>query len=221
MKIKRNTLLFAISGALMLLFILFTAAVANVDVQPIGPDASSVGFAQANGYFHDLIGKNEGWEKLTDLLGYLAIAVMLLFAAIGGIQLFTRKALLKVDGEILALGIFYAVVVIFYLLFNIVAINYRPILVDGKLEASYPSSHSMLAVCVMLSAILPLGKRLPAKAMPAVKAVCIAVAALTVIGRLLSGVHWFTDIVGGVILSCALTAFYYALAEQFRTAFKR
>ena len=86
--------------------------------------------------------------------------------------------------------------------------------------SSYPSSHSMLAVCVMLSAILPLKKRLPAKVMPAVKAVCIAVAALTVLGRLLSGVHWFTDIVGGVLLSCALTALYYALAEQFRLALR-
>ena len=220
MKLKKNMRLFAIAGALLLLFILFTAVVANVDVQPIGPNASSVGFASANGHFRDLIGNNDGWYKFTEVLGVLSILVMLMFAAIGVIQLVTRKALKKVDSEILALGVFYAIVVFFYLLFNVVAVNYRPILVDGQLEASYPSSHSMLAVCVMLSAILPLKKRLPAKVMPAVKAVCIAVAALTVLGRLLSGVHWFTDIVGGVLLSCALTALYYALAEQFRLALR-
>lgn len=102
MKLKKNMRLFAIAGAQLLLFILFTAAVANVDVQPIGPNASSVGFASANGHFRDLIGNNDGWYKFTEVLGVLSILVMLMFAAIGVIQLVTRKALKKVDSEILA-----------------------------------------------------------------------------------------------------------------------
>lgn len=221
MKMKKTTLLFTISGALLLLFILFTAAIANVDVQAIGPLQSSVGFAQANELFRELIGVSTGWYKLSELLGFLSIGVMLLFAAIGGIQLFTRKALLKVDSEILALGIFYVLVIAAYLIFDALAINFRPILEEGQLEASYPSTHTMLAVCIMLTAILPLKKRLPEKAALAVKVICIAVAVLTVISRLLSGVHWFTDIIGGILISCTLSVFYYALAEKLRTVLKR
>lgn len=221
MKMKRTTLLFTVSAALMLLFVLFTAAIANFDVRAIGPLQTSVGFASANEFFRDIIGVNDGWYKLSEALGFFTIAVMLLFAAIGGIQLVTRKSLKAVDSEILALGVFYVIVIIFYLLFDALAVNYRPILIDGQIEASYPSSHSMLAVCVMLTALLPLKKRLPEKAMPAVKVICIAVAVLTVIGRLLSGVHWFTDIIGGVILSCSLSVLCYALAEKFRTLLKR
>lgn len=205
----------------MLLFVLFTAAIANVDVRAIGPLQTSVGFAGANEFFRDLIGVNDGWYKLSQALGFFAVAVMLLFAATGAIQLFTRKSLKAVDGEILALGVFYVVVLIFYVLFEALAVNYRPILIDGQPEASYPSSHSMLAVCIMLTALLPLKRRLPEKAMPAVKAVCIGIAVLTVVGRMLSGVHWFTDIIGGVILSCSLSVFYYALAEKFRTFSRR
>mgnify|MGYP001122299637 CR=1 FL=1 len=122
MKLKKNMRLFAIAGALLLLFILFTAAGAKGGGPAVGT-SSSVGFPSANGHFRDLIGNNDGWYKFTEVLGVLSILVMLMFAAIGVIQLVTRKALKKVDSEILALGVFYAIVVFFYLLFNVVAVN--------------------------------------------------------------------------------------------------
>ena len=38
--------------------------------------------------------------------------------------------------------------------------------------------------------------------------------ALMILSRLFSGVHWFTDIVGGVILSTALVLLYKAAASK-------
>ena len=219
MKLKKNMRLFAIAGAQLLLFILFTAAVANVDVQPIGPNASSVGFASANGHFRDLIGNNDGWYKFTEVLGVLSILVMLMFAAIGVIQLVTRKALKKVDSEILALA--YSTPSWYSSISSLMPLP--------STTARYSSTVS--------SRLLPLvafdARRLrDALGYPAAQEASARKGNACRQGRVHSrcgahrprqaalGRHWFTDIVGGVLLSCALTALYYALAEQFRLALR-
>lgn len=211
---KKKQVLWMIGGGLLLLFLLFTVLVATVDLAPIGPNQSTVGFSAINAKVRDAIGINDTFYAITELLGMIAIAVAAGFAALGAVQIIKRKSLKRVDADLFVLGGFYAVVVAAYALFEVVVINQRPVLVDGVLEASYPSSHTILTVCIMATAILQLHKRISKKPIRiASELACGAILAVTVIGRLLSGVHWMTDIVGGVLLSASLVVLYAAAVE--------
>ena len=203
---------------LLAAFVLWTVAVCVIDVQPIGPEGSAVGFASINGAFHALTGVHMGIYDLTDLLSVIPLGCVAAFGLLGLLQLIRRKDLRKVDGDILVLGGFYIVVLAFFCLFEVLDINYRPILIEGVLEASYPSSTTMLALCVLPSVMLQLGKRMKdGAAKRCVLVLLFAFTAFMVIGRLISGVHWLTDIIGGVLLSAGLVLAYMAalrFAEQ-------
>ena len=187
----------------------WTVSVCFIDVRAIGPGGSSVGFATLNGLVRDAVGVNMTLYTVTDWLGAVPIAFALGSAILGLVQLFSRKCLLKVDRSIIALGIFYILVVGAFLLFEVMAINYRPVLIDGRLEASYPSSTTLLTLTVMPTAVMQLRERIKNKAVLRGFTVAIAVFTLFMtVGRLFSGVHWFTDIVGGVLLSVGLDGLY-------------
>ena len=181
-KIQNN---FIVAAGLLALFILYTVAIMFVDVQPIGPQGSSVGFAEVNQYFHTLFGVNMLLYSITDWLSIAVLFIMFGFAMVGLVQLIKRKSLFRVDSSILVLGGFYVLVFLAYLFFEFFVVNYRPVLIEGVLEASYPSSTTLLMMCIMPTAIM-------------------------LIGRVLSGVHWFTDIVGGILLSATLVMLYYS-----------
>ncbi len=209
---KQNQKNFCIALGLLALFVLWTVAVCHLDVRAIGPNNSSVGFAALNGFVHQLTGTHMTLYTITDWLGLVPLCFALGFALLGLIQLIQRRSILQVDYSILILGGFYILVMAAYLLFETVVINYRPVLIDGRLEASYPSSTTMLALCVMPTAMLQLHDRIHNKTTQ--KMLLRALAAFTafmVIGRLISGVHWFTDIVGGVLLSAGLVMLYYSV----------
>lgn len=207
------------------LFLLLIVLLKTVDVAAVGPEGTEIGLSKLNVAAHDLFGENLGWYKVTNILGYLAILIALCFAALGGLQLIRRRSVLKVDKEILLLGCLYVVTVIFYVLFEKVIVNYRPILMpDGEgIEASFPSSHTVLS-CVILGSGLFLLKKYTKKNknVQLVLTVLFAVIlALIVAGRLISGVHWFTDIVGGVLLSAALLNAYEGLLKLWKKSDKR
>lgn len=190
-------------------FVLWTVMVSRVDVAPIGPNGSAVGFATLNGWFHRLTGVHMSLYVLTDWLGLVPIAVCLAFAAYGLCQWIRRKSIVKVDKDVLLMGAFYLVVFATYLLFESVVINYRPILIEGYLEASYPSSTTLLTLCVMATVWFSLRRRMrPGVCRFTVLSAIALFAVFMVVGRLISGVHWLTDIVGGVLLSAALVALY-------------
>ena len=196
---------------LLAAFVLWTVAVCVIDVQPIGPENSSVGFAGLNGAFHKLTGVHMALYDLTDLLSVIPLGCVAAFGLLGLVQLIRRKDLRKVDGDILVLGVFYIAVLAVFCLFEVLDINYRPVLIEGVLEASYPSSTTMLALCVMPGVMLQLGKRMKEGALKRCALVLIfAFTAFMVIGRLISGVHWLTDIIGGVLLSAGLVLAYLA-----------
>ena len=202
---------------LLTAFVLWTVAVSLVDVRAIGPQASSVGFATLNGWVHRLTGVHFGLYRITDWLGLVPIALCAAFGILGLCQWVTRKSLCKVDRDILLLGGFYLLTMAVYILFEYVVINYRPVLIDGRLEASYPSSTTMLTLCVMPTAIMQLQRRM--KQGPCKQLILLtgrAFTAFMVIGRLLSGVHWFSDIVGGVLLSSALVMLYRRACQSER-----
>lgn len=194
-------------SVLFLLFVLFTIAVKLIDVQSIGPEGSTVGFASLNRWVFETTGINLFWYHLTDWLGILAILVAGYYAVKGFLQLVMRKSLFKVDKSIVGMGVLYVVVLAFYVLFEKVIINYRPILMDGYLEASYPSSHTMLVFCLLMAAVVQLKSEGSSKSR-ILMIFYLAIVLVTIVGRLLSGVHWFTDITGGILLSAALVQLY-------------
>ena len=192
-------------------FAIWTVLVCLIDVQPIGPMESTVGFATLNEAVHKLIGEKLFLYYLTDWLSLIPVAVMAGAALVGAVQLIRRRSLLSVDRGILALGAIYGALAVFYVLFEAVPINFRPVLIEGALEASYPSSTTLLVLCVMPTAAMYVCSQIREKRLVYWLSWGFAVA--MVLMRLMSGVHWFTDIVGGVLLSAALIELYRAICN--------
>ncbi len=216
---KRRNII--ISIVLIILSVLFTVLVKNVDVKPIGPNESIVGFADINKLFHNLIGSNMTIYKITEVLGYIPIVMALVYVFIGLKQLIKRKSLLKVDKEIYVLALFYVLVVGVYVFFEKFIINYRPILIDGLLEASYPSSHTLMSICLCGSSIIINKKLFKNKFGDIENVLSVILILLIVIGRIISGVHWFTDILGGIIISSTLLVIFYSIISSIKPKIER
>ena len=202
---------FFAAGCFLAAFVLWTVLVRLADVRPIGPMGSCVGLASFNQWVHDLTGVSMTLYTVTDWLSLLPFACMLGFAILGLVQWIRRKSLLRVDHDVLLLGGFYLAVAAVYLFFETVVINCRPILIEGVLEASYPSSTTVLVLCVMPTAIMQFRRRIRHPMLR--RWVCLLSGTFTVfmtVGRLLSGVHWMTDIIGGILISCGLVLLYDA-----------
>lgn len=197
-------------------FAVWTFLIQTVDVQQIGPRQSVVGFATVNGWFHRLTNVHWMLYTLTDWLGLVPIVVCLLFACVGFAQLVQRRSLLKVDLDILLLGVYYVLVIFAYLLFEMIPLNYRPVLIEGILEASYPSSTTLLVLSVMPTLHFQAERRLKnSKLRHCIKVLTVLFSVFMVVGRLLSGVHWLTDIVGAILLSGGLFLLYKASVLRF------
>lgn len=211
---KKNRKGLIVGTVLLVAFVLWTVAVKLIDVQPIGPEGSVVGFATVNRFVHALTGADMSLYNITDWLGLVPLGFVMGFGTLGLVQWIKRKHILKVDYSILVLGGFYIVVMAVYVLFEILALNYRPVLINGILEASYPSSTTMLVMCVMPTAIMQFNERIRNSVLRrSVTVIITAFIIFMVIGRLVSGVHWFTDIVGGALLSAGLVVLYYSVSS--------
>ena len=203
-----------IRSALYLLtaFAAWTALVMHADVSPVGPKGSVVGLSTLNKWVHALTGVHMELYRITDWLSLIPVGIAFGFAILGLAQWIRRKEIRKVDRSILLLGGFYALVMAVYLFFEIWAVNYRPVLINGILEASYPSSTTVLVICVMLTAAIQLRIRIHNKMMTGLgTGLIVLFTVLMVMGRMASGVHWFSDIIGGILLSTGLVKLYQAL----------
>jgi undecaprenyl-diphosphatase len=197
--------------ALLAAFVLWTILIQCVDVQAVGQNGTNIGFAAFNVWFHEMTGVHLMIYTLTDWLELIAVLICLCFGGMGLAQLVKRKHLLLVDWDILLLGIYYLLVILCYLFFEIVPVNYRPIPIEGVMEASYPSSTTLLVLSVMPTLKFQADRRSESRGVRnAVSAFVIAFSAFIVIGRLVTGVHWATDIVGAVLLSTGLFLLYRA-----------
>ena len=194
------------------LFIVWTILIGVIDVKPIGVNKTIIGFATINTWFHNLTGVNMTLYNITDWLGLVPVFICTVFGMLGLFQLIKRKSLLKVDFDIIALGIYYIIVISGYIIFEMIPINYRPILINGILESSYPSSTTLLVLSVMPTVIFQSSKRLKN---PQIKKITVFVTIVfslfMVIFRLVSGVHWITDIIGSCFLSAGLFYIYKAI----------
>ena len=206
MKKKR---LLIIGLALTVAFALWTWLIQIVDVQPVGLKGTNVGFATFNTWFHGLTGVNMTLYTITDWLGLVPVFIGMIFGFLGLVQWIKRQKLLKVDFDIRFLGIYYIVVIFGYLIFEMIPINYRPIFINGFMEASYPSSTTLLVLGVMPTLTFQSNHRVKNELFKKIIMIFTVVfSAFMVIGRLISGVHWFTDIVGSILLSAGLFYIY-------------
>ena len=204
---------FYIAICMLVAFLLWTVAIQFVDMQEIGPQESTVGFATINHFVHNLTGVHMSLYTITDWLGLVPLMFVMGFGTLGLIQWIKRKHLLKVDYSILILGGFFIVVMAVYVFFEMFVVNYRPVLINGYLETSYPSSTTMLVMCVMPTAIMQFNARIKNDILKrCVSSTIIAFIVFMVIGRLISGVHWFTDIVGGALVSAGLVLMYRSVS---------
>ena len=206
---KKNLL---IGSIFLAMFAVWTALIQSVDVQPLGQNGTSIGFATFNCWFHHFTGVNMAIYTITDWMGQVPVVICLIFAGIGLVQLIKRRSLFRVDADIMILGVYFVIVFLAYAIFEMIPINYRPILIEGKMEASYPSSTTLLVLSVMPVLIEQIQRRLSGIGVKRIITIAaIAFSVFMVTGRLISGVHWFTDIVGGVLLSAGLFTVYKAV----------
>ena len=210
---QKNQKRFFVGLCLLTAFAVWTFLLGSVDVQAIGPQGTRIGFAAMNQFVHKLTGVNMNLYTLTDWLGLVPVVVAIGFAMLGLFQWIQRKDLWKVDRSILILGGFYLIVMALYVFFEQFVVNYRPVLIEGRLEASYPSSTTMLVICVMCTAIMQFKIRIKnAVIRRCVMILVILFVGFMIVGRLVSGVHWFSDIIGGVLLSAGLVMVYDSVA---------
>ena len=204
-----------VAAGLLAAFVVWTVLVCLVDVQAIGPLSSEVGFATLNGWFHRTTGVHLSLYNVTDAISILPLAIIGGFGVLGLVQMIRRKSPLKVDRDILVLGGFYVIVLAVFFLFEMLDINYRPILIEGVLEASYPSSTTMLAISVLTTAALQFRRRIPSRPLRiGVVAATLALMVFMVVCRTISGVHWLSDIIGGGLFSAGMVLAYDALSAE-------
>ena len=210
---KKNGKITLFSGVIFnSLFIVWTFLITTVDVKSVGVNGTDIGFATINTWFHNLIGVNMTLYTITDWLGLVPVFICMIFGVVGLIQLIKRKGLLKVDFDIVVLGVYYVFVVFAYLLFEMLPINYRPILINGFMEASYPSSTTLLVLSVMPTLVFQVQRRTKnEKIKLIINIVTVVFSLFMVIGRLVSGVHWVTDIIGSCLLSAGLFYIYKSI----------
>ena len=207
---------FSIAGVSGILFIILIVLLKTVDVATIGPEGTSIGLSHINTAVNEALGKSNLWYNITKGMEIIADLTVLIFGLVGGVQLIKRKSLKKVDKDILALGGLYAIMAGMYALFEVVIINYRPIIMEGDehVEASFPSSHTMLICVIMGSAIMLMSKYIKNEYFSVILSIlCGTVMVVMAMGRLLAGVHWLTDIAGGVLISITLLAVFAGIRD--------
>ena len=194
-----------------IIFVVYTLAIKFVLVAPIGPNDTNVGLAPLNKAVDDMLGLNMTIDKFTDIFLYAAILLAFCLGLYALRQAIEGKSLMKIDKGVFWTLLFYVMVIVVYCMFELIKINYRPVIIEGELEYSYPSSHTMIILCILVPMMFQTSRLLKNKTMIIIaKIVCIIMMFLTVGGRILSGMHWFTDIVGGILISVCLI-FVYAL----------
>ena len=209
-----------IAAVLLVLFVLLAVLLTCVDVRSAGDSQAEVGFATLNEAVFDALGQSEAALTLSKLCGIVIIAAVGAFGVTGLVQVIRRKGILRADAELYAMLGGLVLLAAAYVLFEVVVINCRPVLDEGELAASFPSSHTMLAISAAGMGTAYLIKALKG-AWRIVSCVALnAAAAATVAGRLLGGVHWLTDIVGGCLYGLFIVFCYLAACraiESIRT----
>ena len=193
-----------------------TILVATVDGQPVGVQGTNLGFATINTQFFARFGQNDTFYKISSAAGIVCFVTAAGFGLFFLKQLIDRKSLSKVDRNLSILIMLYILTAALYLLFDkVLIINYRPILRDKGLESSYPSTHTVIAWVVMVSAIDQWNIYIRNEKLKTAATACsLIVLFIVIVTRMLAGVHWLTDIIGGMIIGDMLIAWYRYAASR-------
>ena len=209
---KRNKAVF-FAGFFIGLFLALTYAVKFYDVAAIGPNGSTIGLSAINALVRDFVGINQNFYAISEKLGLVAIAVAGCICLAWFLRLFSKAK--RADRTFGAYIVLMVLMAASYVLFEKVVINYRPVLINGVLEASFPSSHVLLSMCTLGGAAYVFGTKIKGGFLRFLT-VFISVATLIAIValRTMSGVHWASDILGGLLLSAAWLAVFVALCKK-------
>lgn len=211
---KKNILNFSITAGLFLVFAIFTILVKFVDTSVVATTGTQIGLSSINKPLFDFFGANETWGTISTLLFVIAGVVVLTLATIAVVEMIKSKSLFKINHKLLLVALLYVLTAIFYVIFEFVIINYRPLLDEGLIKASYPSSHTLLICVVCLSACLIVPDYIKSNPLKiTITTILCLISVLAPITRLLAGMHWFTDVVASIILSLALVMLYYSTSS--------
>ena len=199
-KLKYSIIILGIIG-LVNLFFVFLLKVANVKLT--GTYNTSIGLGSINLKLRDLIGTSKAFDIISTIILVIAFLIVAAEIALAIYELVKRKDIEKLDNEIWALSVTYAALAFIFAVFNYaLIINVRPVVIDGKLESSYPSTHVLVSLTVFLTGITMTSYLVKDKKLKlGIDIALIALSVLVVITRMLSGKHWFTDIIGGILAS--------------------
>lgn len=201
---------------LFVAFIAYTITASRVDVGPIGPNESKVGLSTINHFFIVVFPWNELFHNISTVLGYIIIAMAFGFFIYTIIDIVKKKSLKKADAGLIALMVYFALIVGIYILFDkVLIINYRPVILNVVLEPSYPSTHTFMAIAIMLALKTQFEYKIKDEDNKwFATTFCMAIIVATIFTRMVAGVHWFTDIIGGILLGSALASLYNAVARK-------
>lgn len=202
------------TAIMFVIFAVYLLLIKTVDIGIAGTSQTSVGFSHINNWFFGLSKDIDIIDTISDIILLLSILIAACFALVGFVQFIKRKNIKHVDKEIFLSGLAYIILICSYIFFELVVVNYRPKLIEGELEASFPSSHVMLVMGIILTTLLFLDKYITnKKLLLSLKITGYSLCVLIVVFRSITGVHWLTDIIGGVILSLAVVMLILTLKK--------
>ncbi|MBR0431578.1 phosphatase PAP2 family protein [Candidatus Saccharibacteria bacterium] len=209
---------FILAGVFAVISIIFTVLVTLIDVKLVGAGHTAVGFSAINDVIFRWLGTSTFWDKFSDYCLLFSIFIMLCFAAFGLFQWIKRKNLKKVDIDIFLLGGTYMLLFALYFIFDHIVINYRPVLEEGQLINSFPSSHIMCIIGVIATTIFELPRYIKSKTARVILTILLIIfMGVSAFARVASGMHWFTDVLAAIFFGLTI-AFAFMGAQKYLTA---
>ncbi|MBR2658515.1 phosphatase PAP2 family protein [Candidatus Saccharibacteria bacterium] len=155
------------------------------------------------------------WEKATDIVLVASIAMLAIFFILGICQWISRKSLKKVDKRLLFAPIPLVLMVVIYFIFDkFLVLNTRP---NGSGESSFPSTHVMVVATIFFIVAIILPKYIRSKvALAILDIVMLALLSIVCVGRILSDMHWLSDVIGGLAFAAIFTEIYYLCLKKIK-----
>lgn len=209
---KKFINLYTILGASFLFLFILLIILLCFDKAVIAENGYEVGLSHINNLVN--YSYKENVDLMSDLIFYVTFIVVIYAFSIGLYQLIKKKSLYKVDKSIIIFGIALVIAIIVWLLFDkVIELNIRP---THKIEGSFPSTHVMLATFFALSCHGFLCLRDQDKLIKYSSLVlAIIIIVIVTITRVIAGVHYITDVCGGLFIGLSFYFCTFGLIKAF------